>query len=131
LLFSNFTNGVNWSFNLEDIFSYYRQYQNIVDHWEQVLPINIFNIKYENLVNQTEETVHNLIEFCGLKWEESCLHFYQNKRKVQTASVWQVRQPIYQRSVGRWLNYKPYIKTLIDGLFYYVDEYENSMNKRA
>lgn len=129
--FQNFSKGVNWSFNLNNIVDYYRSYREMMVHWEQTLPFDILHINYENLVNQTESLSRYMLDYCGLEWEENCLQFYQNKRKVQTASVWQVRQPIYQRSKGRWLNYKPYINTLIEGLADYVDDYENSMNNRA
>lgn len=99
--FQNFTNRVSRSFKLENIIQYYLHYRKPMDYWTEVLPVTIHNISYESLISKTEHTSQDLINFCGLEWEENCLQFYQNKRTVQTASVWQVRQPIYNRSEGR------------------------------
>ncbi|MBN4059847.1 MAG: hypothetical protein COA71_06600 [SAR86 cluster bacterium] len=128
--FQNFSTGVHWSFDLDNIVFYYRLYREMVAHWEQVLPLSVLALKYENLITQAELTSRQLVTFCGLNWEENCLHFYRNKRTVKTASVWQVRQPIYKRSLGRWQNYAPYIDKLKQGLADYIDDYENGLTQK-
>jgi hypothetical protein len=83
-----------------------------MDHWRQVLPISIFDLKYEDIVQKQEEVSRKLIEFCGLEWDSACLEFYKKDRPVFTASSWQVRQPIYTTSCGRWENYAKFLDPL-------------------
>jgi hypothetical protein len=75
-------------------------------HWRDVLPLPILEIPYESYVQDTENTARRLLEFCGLGWHDTCLAFYETKRGVRTPSRWQVRQPIYASSVGRWKYYE-------------------------
>lgn len=129
--FQNFSTGVHWSFSLDNIVTYYRRYREMMAHWDSYLPIKILALNYESLIAQPELASRRLIEFCGLDWEEECLRFYQNKRAVRTASVWQVRQPIYQKSRGRWQHYAPYIAKLTEGLGDYVEDYEKQLAEQA
>ena len=76
----------------------------------------ILNIKYEDLVNNIEKETKKVLDFLELDFEENCLKFYKNKRSVNTASLVQVRQPIYKGSVNSWTNYKKYLKNLINKL---------------
>ncbi len=92
-------------------------YHRIMQHWKSVLPANSFlEISYEDLISNTESEARRLIKSLGLKWEDSCLHFYKNKRSIHTASVTQVRQPIYRSSVERWRNYETHLQPLLDEL---------------
>ena len=77
-----------------------------MDHWQSVLPVPIHEVDYEETVADLEGVARRLIAACGLEWEPACLEFHRNQRPVRTASVTQVRQPIYRRSVGRWRNYE-------------------------
>ena len=83
-----------------------------MNHWRKVLPIKILELKYEDIIQKQEEISRNLIEFCGLKWDSACLEFYKKERPVFTASSWQVRQPIYTTSCGRWQNFDQFIEPL-------------------
>jgi hypothetical protein len=78
-----------------------------------VLPVEcFFEIQYEELVADREAWTRKMIEFCGLDWEDACLHSERNRRPVRTASVWQARRPVYQTSVARWRNYEPWLGPL-------------------
>jgi tetratricopeptide (TPR) repeat protein len=123
--FQNFSRGVNWSFNLDSIISFYKSYHAMMKHWQEVLPMDILNVRYEELVSDTETLSKKIIGFCELPWEESCLEFHKHDRTVKTASVWQVRQPIYQHAKARWKRYEKHIKPLQEGLADYISEYEN------
>ncbi|MEC8338334.1 MAG: sulfotransferase [Planctomycetota bacterium] len=96
---------VNWSWDLEQIGIFYRLYDQLMQHWREVLPSPFYEIEYETLTQDPETETRKLIEFCGLPWDERCLAFYENETAVRTASRIQVREPIYQSSAGRWKNY--------------------------
>ena len=109
IYFSQFVGDHPFAYDLEDIAFEYGQYQRLMSHWNQVLPISVHGVDYEALVANPEEISRALVESCGLEWDDRCLRFYENSRPVHTASNWQVRQPIYPRSVGRWKNYEKYL----------------------
>ena len=88
--------------SIDDIAFYYREYTRLMEHWRRVLPMPIHEVVYEEMVADTEAMSRKLVSACGLEWDERCLAFYRTKRTVQTASKLQVRQPIFNRSVGRW-----------------------------
>jgi tetratricopeptide (TPR) repeat protein len=105
------------TYDLYELGRLYREYKLLMDHWRAVLPPNSFmDIRYEDLVDDTETHARRLIEYCGLPWDEACLEFHKTKRNVRTASVTQVRQPIYKSSVARWAKYERYLGPLIEGL---------------
>ncbi|QTA90213.1 tetratricopeptide repeat-containing sulfotransferase family protein [Desulfonema magnum] len=104
--------GSDPAYDLAGIGAYYRQYKRLMAHWRKVLPLKMYEIQYEELIANTEDNVRRLIRFLGLEWEERCLSFHRNPRAVQTASVWQVRQPLYTRSVHRWQNYEDFLGPL-------------------
>lgn len=112
-----FSHNQNNTYDLKELGAYYRLYADLMDHWKKVLPKNSFyNISYESLVENNEEEAKKLIEFCDLKWDDSCLEFHKNKRNIRTASVTQVRQPIYKSSVDRWKKYEKFIEPLVNSL---------------
>src|SRR5262249_36120460 len=88
----------------------------LMAHWERVLPIPIFQLGYEELTSDQEAVSRRLVEFCGLDWDERCLHFHQTERAVLTSSALQVRQPLYRSSVGRWKRYEKHLGPLLEGL---------------
>lgn len=102
-----------WTHDLEFIGKYYRDYAGLMDHWHKVLPSPILDVQYEEMVTDTEGTTRRVLEFCELEWEDPCLDFYKTKRGVSTASVWQVRQPIYKTAVQRWVPYAKHLQPLI------------------
>jgi tetratricopeptide (TPR) repeat protein len=108
-----FAKGQAFTYDLTEIGEYYLQYQRMMDHWAEVLPGKVLTVQYEEVVADFEPQVRRLLEFCGLPWEDACLRFYESNRPVRTPSSEQVRQPIYDRSVGHWQNYAAHLDELI------------------
>jgi Sulfotransferase family len=92
---------------------HYRQYQRMMAHWREVLPADrLIEVDYEALVADPEPQVRRLISACGLDWNDACLEPHRNTGKINTASLWQARQPIYRTSVERWRPYEPWLGEL-------------------
>ena len=108
-----FAKGQNFTYDLTEIGEYYLQYQRLMDHWAEVLPGRVLTVQYEEVVSDFESQVRRLLDFCGLGWEDACLRFYESDRPVRTPSAEQVRQPIYDRSIGHWRNYAQHLEELI------------------
>ena len=105
------------TYNLAELGRYYTDYARMMDHWRMVLPRGAFlDIVYEDIVADQEGQARRLLEFCGLEWDAACLDFHKTKRQVRTASVTQVRQPIYTSSVERWRKYEKFLGPLLDEL---------------
>jgi hypothetical protein len=85
-------------------------------HWQNVLPAPIHEVRYEELVADLEGVTRQLVEFCGLEWESACLEFHRTRRAVTSASMLQVRRPLYTTSVGRWRNYESFLKPMFTRL---------------
>jgi hypothetical protein len=83
-----------------------------MDHWRQVLPVPLLEVDYEEMVADLEGVARQLSAWCGLEWEPACLAFHENRRPVRTASVTQVRQSIYKKSVARWKHYENALASL-------------------
>lgn len=118
IFFQNFTAAMSnpfW-FDLEEIGLFYREHERLMEHWTSVLPIPIHEVVYEELVADQEAVSRGMIEFIGLDWDDACLDFHRNERTVNTASVWQVRQPVYKTSAGRWRRYERHLDPLKRGL---------------
>ena len=113
--FKNFQD-MAFSWSLEDIGAYYRQYEKLLAHWSAVLPTPIHEISYEELVHNQEAVSRQLIAFCGLEWDERCLSFFNTRRVVRTASSVQVRKPMSPDAMGRWQNYRGHLGPLIRAL---------------
>ncbi len=97
---------IRWASDPAHIAARFGQYRRIMDHWKQVLTVPIHEVDYEETVSDLEGVARRLIAACGLAWEPACLEFHRTERPVRTASVTQVRQPVYTRSVARWKNYE-------------------------
>jgi tetratricopeptide (TPR) repeat protein len=108
-----FAKGQSFTYDLTEIGEYYLQYQRMMDHWAEVLPGRVLTVQYEEVVSDFESQVRRLLEFCGLGWEEACLRFYESDRPVRTPSSEQVRQPIYDRSIGHWRHYERHLDELL------------------
>ena len=102
--------GLAWSSDMEDIAAYYRGYRQLMSHWQTVLNISILEIDYERLVKNPQAETKRLLAFAGLPWDPACLDPGEDNRVVATASNKQVRQEIYQTSVGRADNYRAYLE---------------------
>ncbi len=102
--------GQNYSTDLNDIRHYIRNQQELINHWQSILGSDLLRVRYEDLVTEPRKTISGLLEFLGEDWDERCLSFNKLKNSVQTASVWQVREPLHTKSVGRWQNYQQYFE---------------------
>ena len=113
--FSN--KNVKFSYDLAELGQYYVNYSRLMEHWAQVLPPGTFmDVQYEDIVTDQETQARRLIEYCGLEWDSVCLDFHKNERSVRTASVAQVRKPVYNSSVERWRRYERHLIPLLDAL---------------
>ncbi len=111
--FQDFAMSQAYSYNLTHIASFYRDYQRLMAHWDQVISIPMLDVNYESLISTPEEVIRQIVEFCQLDWDEKCLQPHQATRFVATSSYDQVTRPIYSSSVGRWRHYEQYIEPLL------------------
>ena len=111
-----FAEGHVWAYAFEDIAAFHLAYQRLMAHWRAALPRPFLDLDYEELVREPEPACRRLLAFCGLRWDPACLDFHRHRRVVATASNWQVRQPLYRRSVERWRLYAPHLPELIGSL---------------
>ncbi len=105
---------IRWACSQEDIAGRIKNHVRIMEHWKKVLPVPLLEVEYEQTVEDLEGVARKMIEFCGLEWDPACLAFHESKRTVRTASLSQVRQPVYKKSVQRWKNYEEALKPLFD-----------------
>ena len=108
--------GMRYSCDLEHIGVVYAQHDRLMAHWAGVLPLDILPVRYEEMVGDQESMTRRLVDFCGLEWDENCLEFHKHNRQVKTASLIQVRQPIYKTSMKKWLPYAEYLAPFLDQL---------------
>lgn len=107
---------IRWACHPEHLTERIRQYQRMMEHWRSVIPERIFEFDYEELVADQEKLSRQLVEWIGLEWEPQCLKFYESDRLVRTASVTQVREPIYTKSVAKWRRYEPFLHELFESI---------------
>lgn len=113
----HFTTGHDFSYDLGELGRFYRLYTELMRHWHAVLPPGrMLEVRYEDVVKDLEGQARRLLTFCGLDWDDACLRFHEHRRVVRTASLAQVRQPIYASSVGRWRHYEKYLDQLKQAL---------------
>jgi tetratricopeptide (TPR) repeat protein len=112
IYFQQLAGSVKYHTQLLDIGHYYAQYCTLMDFWKQEFAGNIIDINYQLLVSDPRAELEPLLEFLELEWHENCLEFHKADNRVRTASVWQVRQPLYQQSRGRWHNYASHLERL-------------------
>ncbi|HTU26618.1 MAG TPA: tetratricopeptide repeat protein [Pirellulales bacterium] len=117
-----FASGQRFSYDLAEVGRYYHRYQQLMDHWRAVLPAGaMLDVAYENVVDNFEVEARRLVAFCGLPWDDRCLNFHATNRPIKTASNYQVRQPLYRRSLARWRRYEAHLAPLMAAL-----EFEDS-----
>ena len=109
-----FTQLTPWAYDLKEIGQIYNGYKHLTDHWHNLFPDHIYNANYESIVSNQEVETRKLLAFCELEWHDDCLEFYKAKRQVKTASVYQVRQPIYKDSVKGWRRFETQLQPLAD-----------------
>lgn len=112
--FHNFSTGLNYTFDLENLGRVFQDYQRLMGHWQALYPDNILDLEYETLVTNQEEKSRELLEFVGLDWDPACLNFYDTQRPLGTASLAQVRKPVYQSATYRWKNYASQLQPLAE-----------------
>ncbi len=115
--FSKLFQDVAFTYDLAELGRHWRLYDELMAHWHKVLPAGtIFDLQYEDLVADLPGQARRLIDYCGLQWDDACLSFHETARPVNTASVLQVRRPVYQESVGRWRPAPEKMAPLLDAL---------------
>ena len=107
-----FARGQLFTYSLEDLGNYYVDYIKAMNHWHKVYGEDIYTVHYDNVINNTESTIRELIEYCELPFEDNCLEFYKSSRPVKTPSAEQVRQPIYKSGLNYWKNYADFLSPL-------------------
>lgn len=115
-----------YAYDLERLARHYRLYCSVLDHWRHALPGRILDVRYEEMVAAPETTARRLIGHLELDWDPACLNFHETARAIRTASMGQVRRPLYRSAVGRWRRYERHLHPLRDLLGPLVDEYERN-----
>ncbi|WP_158754111.1 tetratricopeptide repeat-containing sulfotransferase family protein [Dyella sp. S184] len=109
------SNNLDFAYDLGTVGRYYTRYIQLMQHWHHVLPAGtVLDLRYEDMVADTEGQARRLLDYLGLPWDERCLDFHQNKRIVKTASIAQVRKPIYRSSIARWKHFEARLGPLLD-----------------
>jgi tetratricopeptide (TPR) repeat protein len=114
--FTRFPLSLDYAFDLGNIGHFSREYARLMEHWRKVPAIRMLDISYEDLILQTEPSARRLLDFLGLEWDARCLAPHTNPNPVETASDWQVRQPVYQQSLERWRHYEKHLGPLKEAL---------------
>lgn len=107
---------IRWACHEDHLAQRIKQYERIMMHWHKVIPGRFIEMNYEDMVSNQEEESKRLINYIGLDWDKDCLRFFESDRIVRTASITQVRQPMYTKSVARWKPYQKHIAKLFDPL---------------
>jgi tetratricopeptide (TPR) repeat protein len=109
-----FADDLPYAYNLGELGRYYRGYEALMAHWREALPQDaMLEVQYEHIVGDLEAEARRIVAYLGLEWDPRCLDFHQTERQVRTASVRQVRRPIYNSSVGRWRAYEAFLAPLL------------------
>jgi tetratricopeptide (TPR) repeat protein len=112
-----FTGNQPFAYDLAELGRYHRACERVMEHWHQVLPPGtLIDVRYEDLVDNLEGASREALRHCGLEWEDACLNFHDTERTVRTASLMQVRKPIYRSAMGGWRRYARHLKPLADAL---------------
>lgn len=111
-----FAKGQTYTYDLSGMGQFYRDYVILMDHWDKVLPGRVLRVQYEDMVDETDQQIRRLLEYCKLDFEPQCLRFWETERAVRTPSAEQVRQPIYRSGLDQWRNFEPYLQPLKEAL---------------
>lgn len=116
IFFLHLDHSMPYALDLDDIAHWHGQYSRLMAHWKAVFGDAIYDVDYDQLVATPRPVIEGLLAHCGLPWEEACLSFHATPTVVKTPSAWQVRQPLYARSSGRWRHYARHLRALQDRL---------------
>jgi len=119
----HFAEGQEFTYGLAQVGQYYRDYVDLMDHWDAVLPGQILRVQYEDVVADTQNQVRRVLDYLGLPFEQACVDFHQTKRSVRTASSEQVRQPIFKSGLEQWKNFEPWLDPLKEALGPVLERY--------
>ncbi|WP_421848251.1 sulfotransferase [Novosphingobium sp.] len=119
----HFARGQGFSYSLEDMGAYYRDYVRLMAHLDRVMPGRVHRVIYEHMVDDTEAEVRALLDACGLPFEPACLAFYETERAVRTPSSEQVRRPIFREGTEAWKPFEPWLDPLKAALGEVLDAY--------
>lgn len=111
-----FADGQEFTYGLEQVGEYYRDYVRLMDHWDQVLPGRVLRVHYESVVDDLEGQVRRILDYCGLPFEQACIDFHKTERAVRTPSAEQVRRPIYRDGTEQWKNFEAELALLKETL---------------
>lgn len=126
-----FAQGQTFTYDLVDIGHYYRNYVKVMDHWDTVLPGRVLRVQYEEMVADTEQQIHRVLDYCELPFEEQCLRFYETDRAIRTPSSEQVRQPIFKEGLEQWRNFEAHLEPLKKALGPLLERYPVDSNSTA
>ena len=112
----HFAEGQEFTYGLEQIGKYYRDYVTLMDHWDKVLPNKVLRVQYEDVVADTETQVRRILDYLELPFEQASVDFHKSKRSVRTPSSEQVRQPIFKSGLEQWRNFEPWLDPLKEAL---------------
>jgi hypothetical protein len=113
IYFLHLDHSMGYALDLMDIAHYYAQQRRLMAHWRTLFRDDMLDLDYDAFVRAPRPSIETLLAFCGLEWDERCMRFHEAAGAVRTASVWQVREPLYQRSSGRWRNYAAQLAPVI------------------
>jgi hypothetical protein len=126
-----FAEGQEFSYNLEDLGHYYRDYVGLMDFWHQCFPNEILHVQYEDVVDDLETQVHRILAYCDLPFEDACLNFWKTERAVKTPSSEQVRQPIFKSGVENWQDFETHLAPLKQALGKTLHEFLPQPTRRS
>tara|TARA_B100001057_G_scaffold231341_1_gene231596 strand:- start:6005 stop:7561 length:1557 start_codon:yes stop_codon:yes gene_type:complete len=113
---NSFDEHLNFTYNLNDLFDFYKEYLDLMNFWKKKFPDSIYDAIYENIIHEPQKEIQKILKYCELEYEESCIKFYDNKRLIKTVSSSQARKPIYNSSVSSYKNYEKYLKNTFSKL---------------
>ncbi|MFQ5608646.1 MAG: sulfotransferase [Woeseiaceae bacterium] len=111
-----FAEGQEFSYDLANIGRYYRDYVELMDHWDDVLPGRVLRVHYEDVVDDTANQVGRILDYCGLPFDDACLRFYETDRSIRTPSSEQVRQPVFRSALEQWRNFEQWLDPVRESL---------------
>ena len=109
---NTFDGSLDFCYTEKELGNYYNLYKDLMNFWSEKIPNQFLDVKYENLINNSEHEIKKIIDYCGLNWEDNCLNFANSKNPIKTVSVGQARMPIYKTSLKSSQKFKPYLKEL-------------------
>ena len=113
---NDFDDRLNFTYDLNDISEFYKEYRNLMAFWNKKFHNEIYDANYEKILTKPEDEIKKLLDFCDLAFEKNCLDFYKTKRPIKTVSSAQARQPLYKSSISLYQKYEKYMKEVFDSI---------------